>query len=588
MKESTTKDLMFKSAMYYCDKLGYSVIPVGRDKKPLMAWQEYQKRKPTKAEIMDWWLIKYPEANIGIVTGKISNLVIVDRDDLNIKHEVLDSIYDIAEPPSCTTPRDGMHMYFAYPNCEIRNTVNILEKVDIRGEGGYVLAPPSQNGNGKKYAWIKGRKITEVQITELPLPIIKLYNNINNNIYKEKLQKPYTDENPEKQKTKEKQRLTSESNATELLPDATDSRQKTTNTTKSALLTTDTTNYYTEGRRDEDLFHIANCLVKGGAEPHFIKRTIEALAMSCQPPFSLKEANEKFLSALNRQERKTRSLATDVEEYIKAQEGYFDAASIVRDLQLETKEEKKHLTVIIHRLKERGIIQPYGNKAGRYRTVVINSDVMDFMKAKTDEFPVNLPFGLSSMCKVYPGNIIVIAGTKSAGKTSMMLNIVKDNMNNLPIVYMNSEMGETELRIRLELFEDLALKDWKFTPVARASNWEDLITAEKKIFIIDYLDITDDLWKIGSIIKGIHEKLKDGICIIAIQRNAGATLGRGGSFSLEKARLYINLDYDYDEKCNHAKIHDCKAWRDRSPRGMSLRYKIHMGSEYTMIGGWHD
>ena len=176
MQKVQEKDVMFKSAMYYLDKLGFSVIPVGKDKKPLIPWQQFQTRKPTRAEVMDWWLIKFHSANIGIVTGKVSDLVVIDIDDTSKKHDILDNIIEMASPPMCDTPRGGKHLYFKYPNAEIRNTVEILEKVDIRGEGGYVVAPPSQNGNGKNYAWIKGKKITDTLTTELPQSIISLYN----------------------------------------------------------------------------------------------------------------------------------------------------------------------------------------------------------------------------------------------------------------------------------------------------------------------------------------------------------------------------------------------------------------------------
>ena len=52
---------------------------------------------------------------------------------------------------------------------------------------------------------------------------------------------------------------------------------------------------------------------------------------------------------------------------------------------------------------------------------------------------------------IYPGNIVIVAGSKSAGKTSFLLNTVKENMHQHEIVYLNSEMGDTEFRKRLEL-----------------------------------------------------------------------------------------------------------------------------------------
>ena len=78
----------------------------------------------------------------------------------------------------------------------------------------------------------------------------------------------------------------------------------------------------------------------------------------------------------------------------------------------------------------------------------------------------------------------------------------------LKIVYLNSEMGDAKFRKRLGLFEGLRLDDWKFQPYHRASNFTDLITPEKKIFIIDFLEVTTDFWKVAQYIQEIHKNLK--------------------------------------------------------------------------------
>src|SRR3990167_11196636 len=58
-------------------KTKHSIIPVGLDKIPLVKWLEYQNRFATEEEVKAWFT-KYPEANVGIITGKISNLVVID------------------------------------------------------------------------------------------------------------------------------------------------------------------------------------------------------------------------------------------------------------------------------------------------------------------------------------------------------------------------------------------------------------------------------------------------------------------------------------------------------------------------------
>ncbi len=114
-------------------------------------------------------------------------------------------------------------------------------------------------------------------------------------------------------------------------------------------------------------------------------------------------------------------------------------------------------------------------------------------------------------------------------------------MHRHEILYLNLEMGDTEFRKRLELFDDVLLSSWKFKAYHRASNFADLITAEKKVFIVDFLEVTTDFWKVAQYIQEIHRKLKDGICIIALQKAEGKDAGRGGDFSKEKARLYLSL-----------------------------------------------
>ena len=162
-------------------------------------------------------------------------------------------------------------------------------------------------------------------------------------------------------------------------------------------------------------------------------------------------------------------------------------------------------------------------------------------------------------------------------------------MHRHDVVYFNSEMGDTEFRKRLELFDDVKLTDWKFRAYHRAGNFADLITKERKIFIVDFLEVTTDFWKVSQYINEIHKKLKEGICIIALQKSEGKDCGRGGDFSKEKPRLYLSLDYLREEKRNQVKIIDAKAWRtSENPRGMYRKYKLANGAKFIPASDWED
>ena len=161
--------------MEYLNKWGFSVIPLLPNKKPLIKWEEYQQRKPTEKEIRGWW-IKYPDSMIGIVTGKISNLAVIDVDSKD-ERDIPSAFEGYENIPTVSTPR-GFHFYFAYQD-GITNTVNIGgKKIDIRGEGGYVVAPPSKTDNGNQYRWefslIDGLPKFPTEILSEPKPISAL------------------------------------------------------------------------------------------------------------------------------------------------------------------------------------------------------------------------------------------------------------------------------------------------------------------------------------------------------------------------------------------------------------------------------
>ncbi|MEI6126509.1 MAG: bifunctional DNA primase/polymerase [Pseudomonadota bacterium] len=161
-----------KTTLEYAKKYlsqGFSIIPIlPHDKKPALPWKEYQARKPAEEEIKAWF--KTPNYNLGIVTGKISGLSVVDLD----KPEVLqhDSRITFPRTPCVKTAR-GAHLYFRYAE-GVRNFQNRpdLPGLDLRGEGGYVVAPPSIHPNGSQYHWDKKANLETLAIAPFPEGLI--------------------------------------------------------------------------------------------------------------------------------------------------------------------------------------------------------------------------------------------------------------------------------------------------------------------------------------------------------------------------------------------------------------------------------
>jgi predicted P-loop ATPase len=129
---------------------GYSVIPLRKDKKPLIAgWKEFQTKAADQDLLTEWWE-KYPQANIGIITGKISGITVVDID---VKGDTVVPLETFPETYTVKTPSGGYHLYYEY-DPTIKQTANTFKKypnVDIRNDGGYVVGPWSDNGKGGEY-----------------------------------------------------------------------------------------------------------------------------------------------------------------------------------------------------------------------------------------------------------------------------------------------------------------------------------------------------------------------------------------------------------------------------------------------------
>jgi len=139
---------------------GISVIPLKHDTKfPAIYWSIYTERHPTNKELEEWFG-NGSDFEMGIVTGKISNLCVLD-----FEHG---ERIDAEEFTAITrTASGGFHLYYRY-NPEIKNAVRINGKrIDIRSDRGFVVAPPSRVG-GKEYTWVRNLNASTQQLPPFP------------------------------------------------------------------------------------------------------------------------------------------------------------------------------------------------------------------------------------------------------------------------------------------------------------------------------------------------------------------------------------------------------------------------------------
>jgi len=123
---------------------GYDVFPCTPNGKPPITKNDYKDASNDPNIIKKWWS-NNPQANIGLPTGSSSNLVVVDvdvkgnADGLNSLIQ-LEMEVGVLNTYAVSTPSGGMHYYFTHPNQPIKNRVGMRDGIDIRADGGYVLA----------------------------------------------------------------------------------------------------------------------------------------------------------------------------------------------------------------------------------------------------------------------------------------------------------------------------------------------------------------------------------------------------------------------------------------------------------------
>jgi hypothetical protein len=135
-------------------------------KHPRINWKEQGKLALTEQQLADYWKV-WPDSNLGIVTGAVSRIAVLDIDG----EEGKKSLEEIGLPlsafpktPLVLTGGGGYHLYFEYPyDMELATKAGVLPKVDIRANLGFIVAPPSLHLSGKTYQWADGLSILDLK-----------------------------------------------------------------------------------------------------------------------------------------------------------------------------------------------------------------------------------------------------------------------------------------------------------------------------------------------------------------------------------------------------------------------------------------
>ncbi len=118
------------------------------------------------------WFDEWPDAGVALVTGAVSGLVVLDIDPAHGGAETLAAIEqrhgEMPRTVEAATGGGGRHLYFAHPGSEVCNRTGLAPGLDLRGDGGIIIAPPSIHPSGKPYRWREGHSPEEIALAPLP------------------------------------------------------------------------------------------------------------------------------------------------------------------------------------------------------------------------------------------------------------------------------------------------------------------------------------------------------------------------------------------------------------------------------------
>ena len=548
---------LLDAALQYLEK-GLSIIPVNpANKKSLIKWEKFQKRRPTEDEVKEWWT-KWPKAMIAVVTGPISGIIGLDADSIEAEEEIESFLPETILTPIVDSPH-GQHHWFQFMD-GIRNyNGEGNPKFHVRGAGGYIIAPPSINKEGKAYSFRSG--LGPADVAPAPLPHA-LLNKINIAV-----KGGYGGESENHKNTTGK-------------------------TTGDHTKPQRPQNIFTEGSRNEDIFHHAYTLLKGGMRKDDVAQAIEFISQHCIPPYPQSEAMAAVESAFARFSRKKddqdSSIADEIEAWVKTTEGNFKTTESHKELQITTKEGKKAAMMAFLRLKERGIIEKVGNAHGVYRRVDREIKRIDLKAPRMPRIDLKWPLGVEDYVYMIPHSLVAIAGETDGGKTAFSFDFAGRNLQKYKIHYFTTEMQQEGLQDRLSLYGQ-PMDFWdRLEIIERENGFEDIVSLfPDDIHIIDYLSAPiDKIWTIKEPIDRVFFKLNKGIAIINLQMGQGQSLPYGKTWGIERACLAITLKKNGKE--NVAEIIKAKNWVNPKvrPTGLKVPFWVIKGCRIEKKGEW--
>ena len=156
---------MLDAALSYA-RLGWAVVPLVEGAKNPATAKGFKNASTDEKTVRTWWM-RNPNYNIGIACGNGTMVIDLDVDEAKDEDGTAtlrkweDDNGKLPETATAVTGRGGLHMLYRIDG-EARCSANPKLGVDVRGDGGYIVAPPSIHPNGTQYAWERDPREHEI------------------------------------------------------------------------------------------------------------------------------------------------------------------------------------------------------------------------------------------------------------------------------------------------------------------------------------------------------------------------------------------------------------------------------------------
>lgn len=305
---------------------------------------------------------------------------------------------------------------------------------------------------------------------------------------------------------------------------------------------------------------------------------------------------KEILKIVSGERDRTKNITQDLKGYIDTTDGIFTLHECYNAVGANDTKEKSIIRKTLCVMCTKKELEKVGTKTGTYVKIDTSIEYTDLSDSKGLGKPIKFrtPLNVADRTLFFPRSLWGIAGVTGNGKTTYVMNIIREIQDQFETVYFyEAELGPGALQQKLGYFQ-CPLSSWKFKAVCSADSkgniqWDSQNIHQKihpnAINIIDYLEPPEDKpWTIYHIMKKIAAALNQGMAIILIQKKEGSKWGLGGDWSAKATSFYTSLEWGVLKIEKNSYQQEDKIGRDFK----AISFEIGAGSHIKATSGWYS